>query len=250
MSRVAIVTGASSGNGLAIATRFLARGDRVAALDLSAETLEETARTHWHAYADKVLRVRADVADEGDVNAAIAATMEQFGAIDVLVNNAGITGNSEAGVLHTTPVEQFDKVMAVNVRGIFLGCRAVLPHMLLQGAGVIVNIASVASLVAFPGRSAYTTSKGAVLQLTKSVAVDYAGSGIRCNAVCPGMIETPMTQWRLDQPELRDQVLARIPQKEIGTAAQVADAVMFLAGEDATYVNGAALVMDGAYTAI
>jgi NAD(P)-dependent dehydrogenase (short-subunit alcohol dehydrogenase family) len=182
--------------------------------------------------------------------AAMDAILSAFSRIDVLVNNAGITGNQEAGILHTTPVGEFDKVFAVNVRGIFLGCRAAIPVMLDQGGGVIVNIASVAGLVAFPGRAAYTASKGAVIQLTRAIAADYAGKGIRCNALCPGMIETPMTKWRLDQPNLRRQVLDRIPQDEIGTAAHVADAVMFLAAPDAAYFNGAAIVMDGGYTAI
>ncbi len=172
------------------------------------------------------------------------------GQIDVLINNAGITGSHAATDVHSTSVDEFDRVMAVNVRGIFLGCHAVLPHMLERGAGVILNIASVASFVAFPKRAAYTTSKGAVVQLTRSIAVDYARAGIRCNALCPGMIETPMTQWRLDQPDLRAQVLSRIPQNEIGTASDVAAAAEFLVSDLARYVNGAALVVDGGMTAV
>lgn len=122
--------------------------------------------------------------------------------------------------------------------------------MLEQGGGVIVNIASVAGLVAFPGRAAYTATKGAVVQLSRSITADYARAGIRCVALCPGMIETPMTQWRLDQPHLRDKVLACIPQNEIGTADDVASAVAFLVGSEARYFNGSALVMDGGYTAV
>jgi NAD(P)-dependent dehydrogenase (short-subunit alcohol dehydrogenase family) len=122
--------------------------------------------------------------------------------------------------------------------------------MLDQGSGIIVNIASVAGLVAFPGRAAYSTSKSAIIGLTRSIAADYAARGIRCNAVCPGMIDTPMTRWRLEQPDLRAQVLERIPQREIGEASDVAGAVAFLAGPDARYFNGAAVVLDGGYTAI
>ncbi len=117
----------------------------------------------------------------------------------------------------------------MNLRGPFLLCRAALPVMLEQGRGIIVNVASVAGLVAFPGRAAYTASKGALVQLTRSVAVDYGARGIRCNALCPGMIDTPMTRWRLEQPALREQVLAGIPQGEIGTVDDVASAVAFLA---------------------
>ena len=250
MSRIAVVTGAASGNGLAIASRFLERGDRVAAIDLSDDALDAARRTDWQAYDGQVSCFAADVSAEASMASAMNAILSAFGRIDILVNNAGITGNQDASVLHTTPVGEFDKVFAVNVRGIFLGCRAAIPAMLDQGSGVIVNIASVAGLVAFPGRAAYTASKGAVIQLTRAIAVDYAGKGIRCNALCPGMIETPMTKWRLDQPDLRQQVLNRIPQNEIGTAGHVADAVMFLAGSEAAYFNGAAIVMDGAYTAI
>jgi len=250
VSRVAVVTGAASGNGLAIASRFLERGDRVAAIDLSADALDVASRDAWREHDGRVSCFAADVSAEAPMAAAMEAILSTFKRIDVLVNNAGITGNQAAGILHTTPVGEFDKVFAVNVRGIFLGCRAAIPVMLDQGGGVIVNIASVAGLVAFPGRAAYTASKGAVIQLTRAIAADYAGKGIRCNALCPGMIETPMTKWRLDQPNLRRQVLDRIPQDEIGTATHVADAVMFLAAPDAAYFNGAAIVMDGGYTAI
>ena len=129
-------------------------------------------------------------------------------------------------------------------------CRAALPHMLAQGAGAIVNIASVAGIVAFPARAAYNASKGAVVMLTRSVAVDYAAAGIRCNAVCPGMIDTPMTHWRLEQAELRAQVVVRIPQGDVGGVDDVASAVWFLASTEARYLNGSSLVVDGGYSSI
>lgn len=247
--RVVIVTGAASGNGLAIATRQLSLGDYVVAVDMSADVLARCAAEHWHAHRSSVLTLVADVAREDDVKAVIDKALLVSGRLDVLVNNAGITGSELATSVHATPLDEFDRVMAVNVRGVFLGCHLVLPHMLAQRGGVIVNIASVASFVAFPGRAAYSVSKGAVMQLTRSIAVDYAKSGIRCNALCPGMIETPMTQWRLDQPDLRARVLERIPQNDIGTTGDVADAVEFLVSDKARYMNGAALVMDGGYTA-
>jgi len=250
--RVVIVTGAASGNGLAIASRQLALGDFVVAFDVSELALArcEAAAEHWAGHDDSLLTVSGDVSDEEDVKRLIDLALKRHGRVDVLVNNAGITGSQLATDAHTTPVDEFDRVFAVNVRGVFLGCHAVLPHMLERKAGVILNIASVASFVAFPKRAAYTASKGAVMQLTRSIAVDYAKDGIRCNALCPGMIETPMTQWRLDQPDLRAQVVARIPQSRIGTAGEVAAAAEFLVSESASYVNGAALVMDGGMTAI
>jgi NAD(P)-dependent dehydrogenase (short-subunit alcohol dehydrogenase family) len=248
--RIVVVTGAASGNGLAIASRLLSRGDLVVAFDVSSQALARCEAEHWSDHRDAVLTMAGDVSDEADVGRLIDRALMQHGRVDALVNNAGITGSATATDVHTTPVAEFDRVMAVNVRGVFLGCHAVLPHMLDRRAGVIVNIASVASFVAFPKRAAYTASKGAVLQLTRSIAVDYAHAGIRCNALCPGMIETPMTKWRLDQPDLRAQVLARIPQNEIGTADDVAGAVEFLLNEGARYMNGSGLVMDGGYLAI
>lgn len=248
--RIVVVTGAASGNGLAITSRLLSRGDCVVAFDVSAQALAKCEAEYWADHRDAVLTTAGDVSKEADVARLIDLALKERGRVDVLINNAGITGGHSATDVHTTPLSEFDKVMAVNVRGVFLGCHAVLPYMLERRAGVIVNVASVAGFVAFPKRAAYTTSKGAVMQLTRSIAVDYAHAGIRCNALCPGMIETPMTKWRLDQPDLRAQVLARIPQNEIGTADDVAAAAEFLLSEGARYMNGSALVMDGGYLAI
>nr|BBD49892.1 (R)-2-Hydroxypropyl-CoM dehydrogenase [Alteromonadaceae bacterium PE-TB08W] len=250
MTRVVLVTGAASGNGKAIASRFLRDGERVVAIDLSMESLDQTMEDSWEQFADSVLCVAANVSSEEDTQKYVDAALNKWGRIDVLVNNAGITGNQSAMELHITPAEEFDKVMAVNVRGIFLGCKAVLPHMLERNSGHIVNIASVAGIVAFPKRAAYSISKGAVTQLTKSVAADYAAAGIRCNAVCPGLIDTPLIRWRLEKPDLREELLARIPQKDVGSVDDVAGTVAFLAGPDASYFNGSCVVMDGAYTAI
>ena len=249
MSRVSVVTGAASRNGRAIASRLHDCGDRVAALDVSANSLNRCRVDEWDAHGDRVLCLVADVSDEASINTAVARATDRFGRVDVLVNNAEIAGSNSATTVHATPVAEFDRVIAVNVRGVFLGCRAVLPLMLKQGGGIIINIASVAGLVAFSGRAAYTASKGAVIQLSRSITADYAHAGIRCVALCPGMIETPMTQWRLDQPHLRNEILPRIPQNDIGSVDDVASAVAFLAGPEARYFNGAALVMDGGYAA-
>ena len=138
----------------------------------------------------------------------------------------------------------------VNLTGPFLVCRAALPGMLERGAGTIVNVASAAGLVAFPGRCAYSASKGGVVQLTRSLAADYAARGIRANAVCPGMVDTPMTHWRLEDPDLRAAVLAKIPAGRVATPAEVAEAVALLAGDAMPYMNGAMLVLDGAWTAV
>jgi NAD(P)-dependent dehydrogenase (short-subunit alcohol dehydrogenase family) len=250
MSRTVIVTGAASGIGRATAARFLREGDRVAALDLDLAALEVARREAWPDAGERFLPIAGDVSLPADAARAMAATREAFGRIDVLVNNAGITGGPKALKLHETSVEDFDRVWGVNARGMFLMCREAIPHFLAQGGGVIVNIASVAGHVAFPGRAAYNVTKGAAVMLTRSVAVDYAAQGIRCNAVCPGMIDTPMTHWRLEQPQLRAQVNARIPQGDVGNVDDVANAVWFLASDQARYMHGSQLVVDGAYSSI
>ncbi len=250
MNRAVLVTGAASGIGRAIASRFLREGDRVAAIDLDLAALDRALSESWPDAGAAFMPIAGDVSIADDAAAAVAAARERFGRIDVLVNNAGITGGPAATKLHETSVEDFDRVWGVNGRGVFLMCRAAIPHLLAQGGGAIVNIASVAGFVAFPGRAAYTVSKGAVVMLTRSIAVDYAAAGIRCNCVCPGMIDTPMTHWRLEQPELRAQVVARIPQGDVGSVDDVASAVWFLAGPEARYLNGSALVVDGGLSSI
>ncbi len=247
MNRVVVVTGAGSGIGRAVALRFLALGDRVAAVDLGRDGLDALAPD---AAPDRLVRLAADVGAADEAEACLREAAARLGPVDVLVNNAGTSGGPRATTLHETPVEDFDRVMATNIRGPFLLCRLVLPTMVERRAGVIVNIASVAGMAAFPGRSAYSASKGALISLTRSIAVDYARFGVRAVALCPGMIATPFTQWRLDDPKLRAEVVARIPQAEVGTVAQAAAAVTFLASDEASYFNGAPLPMDGGYLAL
>jgi NAD(P)-dependent dehydrogenase (short-subunit alcohol dehydrogenase family) len=193
--------------------------------------------------------IECDVTDPDGVERAIHTVLERFGRIDVLVNNAGITGSQEATILHTTPVGEWDRVQAVNVRGPYLCSRAVLPAMIEQSSGHIITIASVAGLVAFPGRAAYTASKGAAVMLTKSIAVDYGQYGIRANAVCPGMVYTPMTSWRLDQPELRARVEGQIPLGRVAQPEEIAEAVAVLASGRMGYLTGHPLVVDGGLSA-
>ena len=239
-SGVVVVTGGCSGIGLATCTRLAADGFTVAVLDIKPADTQDGA----------ALALRCDVTDESDVEAAMAAVLERFGRIDVLVNNAGITGSQQAARCHETPVAEWDRVHAVNVRGPFLCSRAVLPSMVARGSGHIITIASVAGFIAFPGRCAYTASKGAALMLTRSIAVDYAAAGIRANAVCPGMVYTPMTSWRLDQPELRAAVEDRIPVGRVAVPEEIADAVALLASGRLGYMTGHPLVVDGGMSAL
>ena len=241
---LALVTGAGSGIGAACVRRLAADGWRLAALDLDRARLDDLD------LAAIEERVGTDVAVEDEVEAAVAAIEARRGPIDLLANVAGITGGQQATSCHLTSAADWERVFAVNVRGSFLASRAVLRGMVERRRGTIVNIASAAGLLSFPGRCAYTASKGAVIAFTRSLAADYAALGIRANAVCPGMVETPMTQWRLDDPELGPRILARIPQGRAGHPEEVADAVAFLAGERSSYFNGAALAVDGGWTAV
>ncbi|MGH3962742.1 MAG: SDR family NAD(P)-dependent oxidoreductase [Pseudonocardiaceae bacterium] len=236
--RVAVVTGGASGIGRATAARLLDDGLRLAVVDLSPDP------------DLSVLTIKADVSDAADVQRAVHEVLAEFGRIDVLVNNAGISGSADATTCHQTPIDEWDRVFAVNVRGAFLCTRAVLPVMVGQGGGHVITVASVAGMVAFPGRCAYTASKGAALQFAKSVAVDYAAAGIRSNAVCPGMVATPMTQWRLDVPELRAAVESKIPIGRVGAPDEIADAISVLASDRLGYLTGAAFVIDGGWTAL
>jgi NAD(P)-dependent dehydrogenase (short-subunit alcohol dehydrogenase family) len=237
--RVAVVTGGGSGIGLAACKRLAADGFAVAALDLAPDAAAGAAK----------LALACDVTDEASVTSAMTAVADRLGLVDVLVNNAGITGSRAATVCHQTPVAEWDRVQAVNVRGPFLCSRAVLPSMVARGSGHIITIASVAGLIAFPGRCAYTASKGAALMLTRSIAVDYAAAGIRANAICPGMVYTPMTSWRLDQPDLLAEVERRIPAGRVASPAEIAEAVALLASGRLTYLTGHPLVIDGGMSA-
>jgi NAD(P)-dependent dehydrogenase (short-subunit alcohol dehydrogenase family) len=237
--KVAVVTGGGSGIGLATCARLAKDGFTVAVLDVRPAAAEGTA----------AMTLRCDVTDESDITTCVTAVLGQLGGIDVLVNNAGITGSRQAARCHETPIEEWDRVHAVNVRGPFLCSRAVLPSMIARGSGHIITVASVAGLVAFPGRCAYTASKGAALMLTRSIAVDYAAAGIRANAVCPGMVYTPMTSWRLDQPELRAEVEERIPAGRVAAPEEIADAVALLASGRLGYMTGHPLVVDGGMSA-
>jgi NAD(P)-dependent dehydrogenase (short-subunit alcohol dehydrogenase family) len=241
--RVAVVTGGGSGIGRASAARLATEDFLVAVVDIDADAAASAA-------GEAGIGIGADVADHADVERAVRQVIDAFDHIDVLVNNAGITGSAAATVCHETPVEEWDRVFAVNARGAFLCARATLPEMLRRGSGHVITVASAAGLVAFPGRCAYTASKGAALQLTKSLAVDYAGVGIRANAVCPGFVQTPMTQWRLDVPELRARVEANIPLGRVAQADEIAEAIVLLASDRLAYMNGHALVIDGGWTAL
>jgi NAD(P)-dependent dehydrogenase (short-subunit alcohol dehydrogenase family) len=234
----AIVTGGASGIGAAITARFAAEGARVTAADIDHESL----RTG----EEGASRVRVDVTEEDSVIALIEAA-EHDGPVDVLVNVAGVGSTTTAP---DTPLEVWEQVMAVNARGTFLCCKHAIPRMAQRRRGAIVNIASVAALVGFRNRAAYCASKGAVLALTRAMALDHVADGVRVNCVCPGTIDSPWVRRLVaDAGESFDDLRARQPMARLGTPEEVAEAALYLAGDGAGFVTGSALTIDGGITA-
>jgi NAD(P)-dependent dehydrogenase (short-subunit alcohol dehydrogenase family) len=250
--KVALITGAGNGIGRAAALGFAARGAEVVAVDLDGAAAERTAATIQQ-QGGAALPYRADVTKSSDVAAYVKAALDAYGKIDCFFNNAGIEGKVAPTAEYDEAV--FDQVIAVNVKGVFLGLRHVLPVLLKQKAGAVVNTASVAGLVATPGMSAYVASKHAVLGLTKAAAGEVARSGVRVNAVCPGPIDTRMIHSLENQlnpgnpASVGDRYRASLPLGRYGTAEEVANVVMFLSSDLAGNITGAHYVIDGGRSA-
>jgi NAD(P)-dependent dehydrogenase (short-subunit alcohol dehydrogenase family) len=227
---------------------FAREGARVAALEINASAGEETAR-RVRAEGGDATAFQCDVADESSVRRAVATMVERFGRIDVLYNNAGIMPEADHSVLDT-PVDVWDQVMAVNVRGIFLCCKHVLPVMLEAGTGSIINIASFVALVGCSvPQDAYTASKGAVISLTKSLAIQFRPKGVRSNAICPGPIETPMLmEWLLKDDAAKQLRLNRQPSGRFGRPTDIVNCAIYLASDESDWTNGAVMVVDGGIT--
>lgn len=245
-NKIALVTGAGSGIGRGIARRFAAEGASLVLSDVAEAGLRETIALIEEA-GGQAIPVVGDVALRADAERMVAAAATGWGRLDIVVNNAGISGSRQATFAHLTPDEEWERVMAVNVGGVFRVASAAIRQMLAQGQGNIINIASAAGFVPFPARAAYNASKGAVISFTRALALDYAPDHIRVNAICPGMVETNMTRWRLEIPELRQQVLDMMPWGRIGTPEDIAGAAVYLASEEAEFVTGHMLVIDGGW---
>jgi 2-keto-3-deoxy-L-fuconate dehydrogenase len=252
-SKIALVTGAGSGIGRDIALLYAQQGAQVIVADIQ----EDAAAAVVAEISERKGLARSlplNVADEGQVRVAMQETGEQYGRLDILVNNAGV---SHVGNVLETSAEDWDRVMAVNARGVFLCSKYAVAQMLQQNpaGGILVNIASVAGMIAVDRRFPYGASKGAVISMTRSIAIDFANQGIRANAICPGTVHTPFVEGFLERnfaenkDEVRQQLHARQPIGRMGRPEEIAAAALYLASDEAALITGSTLVIDGGWTA-
>jgi NAD(P)-dependent dehydrogenase (short-subunit alcohol dehydrogenase family) len=246
-NKVALVTGAASGLGLATAKSFAESGASVALADWN-ETAVRSAAEKLATQGYKTLAIHCDVSDDGQVQAMVEQTVATFGRLDAGYNNAGV--QNIVAETADAPREDFDRVMAINLRGVWSCMKFELRQMRKQGSGAIVNCSSIGGLVGAPGRGTYQASKHGILGLTKSAALEYAARGIRINAVCPGLIHTPMADQMMaaGQADALNAMLKDVPIGRFGRAEEIADAVLWLCSPAASLVVGHALAVDGGYT--
>src|SRR5215218_6686095 len=243
--KVAVITGAASGIGREAALLFSEEGASVCVADVDRAAGEETAAACREAFFAEV-----DVTSGASVEVMYRATAERYGGMDVLYNNAGISPNDDAGILETEPAA-WDRVQAVNTKGVYLCCKYGIPHLLERGGGSVINVASfVALLGAATSQISYTASKGAVLSLTRELAVEFARRGVRVNALCPGPVETPLLLriWG-DDPAAYERRRVHLPMGRLAKPREIVNAALFLASDESSYVTGSAFVVDGGLTA-
>ena len=244
--KVAVITGAGGGMGREATLLFTAEGARVCAADVNLQAAQETAAL----CGDVAFPFAVDVSEDAQVAEMYTATKEHFGGIDVLYNNAGISPPDDGGILETE-LEAWERVQAVNTRGVFLCCKRGIPHLLERGGGSVINVASfVALLGAATSQISYTASKGAVLAMSRELGVQFAKQRIRVNALCPGTVETPLLKqiWG-DDPSAAQRRLVHIPVGRLAQPREIVNAALFLASDESSYVNAATFVVDGGVTA-
>ena len=243
--KVCVITGAGGGMGRDATILFSEEGARVCAADVNLAAAEETVAQARDAFAHRV-----DVADEASVKAMMDATVERYGGIDVLYNNAGISPDDDASILDTS-VEAWDRVQAVNTRGVFLCCKHGIPHLLERGGGSVINVASFVAIVgAATSQISYSASKGAVLSMSRELAVQFARDNVRVNALCPGPVETPLLLNIFgDDPAALERRRVHWPTGRLAKPREVVNGALFLASDDSSYVTGSTFLVDGGLTA-
>jgi NAD(P)-dependent dehydrogenase (short-subunit alcohol dehydrogenase family) len=244
--KACVVTGAASGIGRGIAIRFAAEGGRVVCVDVNSDGLDETLE---QAGGD-CRAVVADVSDRAQITAAVESCAEDFGSVDVVVNNAGV---NLPGVFHEVTDDVIDRTIAINLKAQIYACQAAIPHMLSQGAGSLINVSSVNGVVAEPFLTIYAASKGGVVMLSRGIALDYAKQGIRCNVICPGWVDTPINYAHAEMlgglQHVYDTIDSFQPIGRPGTPAEIAALALFLASDEASFITGSVMLADGGMTA-
>jgi NAD(P)-dependent dehydrogenase (short-subunit alcohol dehydrogenase family) len=246
--KVALITGGASGMGRVASALFAREGAKVVLTDV-ADDAGEAAAAEIRREGGEAAYVRADVSKEAEAKAMVDVAVERFGGLHILYNNAGVMP-LEDGSVDALDERIWDLIFAVNVKGVAFGCKYGVPALIASGGGSIVNVASfVAWMGAATSQTAYTSSKGAVLAMTREIAVEYARRGVRCNALCPGPIETPLLMKLLSDEARRQRRFVHIPMGRLGQAEELAKAALFLASDDSSFMTGASLIVDGGITA-
>jgi len=244
--KVALISGGARGIGAATAQLLAREGAAVVIGDVLEKEGQETEARIAEA-GGRALFVRMDVTSEEDWRNAVQATVAAYGKLDILVNDAGISIRT---MVEETSAESWDRMLAVNAKGVFLGTRAAIPEMRKAGGGSIINVSSIMGIVGSPSSAAYTAAKGAVRLLAKATAIQYAGEGIRANSVHPGFVDSPMTEQHHAVPEVRASRLAQTPLGRLGVPEDIARGILFLASDESSFVTGSELVIDGGMTAM
>lgn len=247
--KVAIVTGAGAGIGLGIAERFAREGASVVLAEVNSASGQAAAEA-IRASRGEAFHVATDVAEESQIQAMVQATLERYGRIDILCNNAGILFFDREAPAHELSSEVWDRTMAVNLRGYWLTSKYVIPAMLQQGSGSIIQVASPTGIYGFTRLTAYSASKGGVIGLMRAMAADYGPHQIRVNAIIPGTIDTPMNAVELSDAATRERYAEITPARRLGTAADIAGIAVYLASDDSTYCIGGVFTVDGGLTAV
>ena len=244
-NKIAIITGAGSGIGQQIALSFIKEGAKVLVADWSESGGNETVKMIKKEKGEAIF-VKTDVSKKADIEQMVKTCLDKFGRVDVLVNNAGIYKTSN---LHEMPEEDWDQIIDVNLKSVFLGVKNVIPEMLKQGKGKIINMASIAGLVGFDQSGAYCASKGGIIALTKEMVLEYAPKKINVNCICPGVIKTAMTKNMIADSVTKKALESSTPYPRLGEPEDIAMAAVYLASDESDFVNGLVLVVDGGWTA-